>query len=365
MPDALLITNTSWHEPPRIRHQIAELLTSHGFRVAFFERPRWPWTQQASPILPIADQVTLVQSKSLLHPQLRVIPPLAWCNAAYMAHVYRNRVRALNWSQSATIINFMHDGAFLRRVFPRQRIVTVVHDDFEAQAHFPWFGHVTRALRDTCQSSDRVLAVSTPLVERMQCWAPCELFLPWAVRPYSAPESTSAPRTKLLFWGSIDTAIDVRVVQRLSEACVKRGPDWELLFVGPTERADRRRRMTRELLSLPRVRIEPATPLDSLPLHSIAAAIIPYGGAPHTRAITMANKTMQLLSRGLPLIISGMPSFLKQPFILPIDNQDAAGALVEVHSNFMKWQSAIEGFVKGQKAEDRLRQLGLAEAVSD
>jgi len=365
MTAAILITNSYWQEPPRIRHQVANLLLSHGVEVAFFERPQSPWVRQASPVRRVSSTLSLVSTKGLLHPQLRVVPPLAWANSEFSAAVYHQRVAQLGWRTDATIINFMHDGSFLRRVFPTQRLITLVHDDFEAQSHFPWFGHVTRALRATCKVSDQVLAVSTPLVDRLQQWANCELFLPWAVRPYSVPLASAVDRTTLLFWGSVDTAIDLSIVRRLSEECVRRGPQWQLLFVGPTERADRRRLMLGALGSLPQVRIQGTTPLEELPLDSVLAAIIPYGGAPHTRAITMANKTLQLLSCGLPLLIAGMPSFVKQPFIVRLDQgADIPSAIDQVQAAFATWQPAIENFVRSQRAEDRLRQLGFASALS-
>jgi len=365
MTHAFLITNSQWREPPRIRHQVANLLLSSGVNVAFFERPQFPWVRQASPIRHVSENLSLVGTKSLLHPQLRIAPPLAWANSAFSAAVYRARIAQLGWPSDATIINFMHDGSFLRRVFPSQRLITLIHDDFEAQSHLPWFGHVTRALRATCKVSDQVLAVSTPLVDRLQEWTNCDLFLPWAVRAYSAPVVPVVHRTTLLFWGSVDTAIDLSVVRRLSAECVRRGPQWQLLFVGPTERSDRRRLMHDALGSLPQVRIQEATPLAELPMDSVLGAIIPYGGAPHTRAITMANKTLQLLSWGLPLVIAGMPSFVQQPFIVRVDaNADIRAAIDRVQAEFSNWQPAIESFVRSQRAEDRLRQLGFAPTLS-
>jgi len=365
MTHAFLITNSQWREPPRIRHQVANLLLSSGVKVAFFERPEFPWVRQASPIRHVSENLSLVGTKSLLHPQLRIAPPLVWANSAFSAAIYRARIAQLGWPSDATIINFMHDGSFLRRVFPSQRLITLIHDDFEAQSHLPWFGHVTRALRATCKVSDQVLAVSTPLVDRLQEWTNCDLFLPWAVRAYSAPVVPVVHRTTLLFWGSVDTAIDLSVVRRLSAECVRRGPQWQLLFVGPTERSDRRRLMHDALGSLPQVRIQEATPLAELPMDSVLGAIIPYGGAPHTRAITMANKTLQLLSWGLPLVIAGMPSFVQQPFIVRVDaNADIRAAIDRVQAEFSNWQPAIESFVRSQRAEDRLRQLGFAPTLS-
>lgn len=365
MAEAFLITNSRWEEPPRIRHQVARLLMDHGVRVAFFERPCMPWVRQPCPIREVTKDFAIVQTKCLLHAQLRVVPPIAWGNATFSRWVLQSRRDELGWSNDAVVINFLYDGAFLRDVFPRQRLITLIHDDFEAQSHFPWFGHVARALRATCQVSDQVLAVSTPLVTRLQQWSPCELFLPWAVRQYRAPRADVNSRKALLFWGSVDTAIDVDVVRQLSEECVRRGPDWKVLFVGPTERSDRRRRMTTLLTQFPQVEIHPATPLDDLPIDSILAAVIPYGGAPHTKAITMANKTMQLLACGLPLLISGMPAFLRQPFILRLgEDGEVRECLDRVRDHFADWQPLVQAFVESQSPRDRLRQLGFAKADS-
>lgn len=365
MAEAFLITNSRWEEPPRIRHQVARLLLDHGVRVAFFERPSMAWVRQPCPIREVTKDLAIVQTKCLLHAQLRVVPPLAAANAAFSRWVLRARRDSLGWSKDAIIVNFMHDGAFLRDVFPRQRLITLIHDDFEAQSHFPWFRHVTRALRATCEVSDQVLAVSTPLVARLKQWSPCELFLPWSVREYRAPSAAVGSRKVLLFWGSVDTAIDVDVVRQLSAECVRRGSDWKVLFVGPTERSDRRRRMTTMLKQFPQVEIHPAAPLDDLPIDSILAAVIPYGGAPHTKAITLANKSMQLLACGLPLLISGMPAFLRQPFILRIgEDGEVRDCFDQVMDQFAEWQPLVRAFVESQRPSDRLRQLGFGKADS-
>ncbi|MEO0579910.1 MAG: hypothetical protein AAFZ58_14575, partial [Pseudomonadota bacterium] len=35
----IFLTRTNWNEPPRIRHQLAELLVSEGHDVVFFQKP--------------------------------------------------------------------------------------------------------------------------------------------------------------------------------------------------------------------------------------------------------------------------------------------------------------------------------------
>lgn len=145
--------------------------------------------------------ITVIPCRQLLHHQLRVSPWLHRLNAAFVARDLRRGALAASVPSSAKVINFAHDYWFLRDVFPGARVTTIIHDDFEAQSRLGFHGHVTWSLRRTCESSDRVLAVSTPLQRGLSAWHETELFLPWAVEPYREP-SSGTTRDTLLFWAS-------------------------------------------------------------------------------------------------------------------------------------------------------------------
>lgn len=360
MADFVLITHTLWTEAPRIRHQVARLIAAAGHRVIFVERADTLRTRGAPTPHKPEPGIEVIRPRKLCHHQLRIVPPLDWINDAILARSLRARLQAVHAAPDATIINFMHDGAFLRRTFPRQTIITLIHDDFEAQVRLPMFGHVTRNLRATCVASDRVLAVSTPLVRRLGAWCTPELFLPWSTRPYRAPAADVASRNILLFWGHVDIGLDTDRIRAISRHLQHHHPDLRILIVGPTQVASRRAMTVDRLAGLANVRVEDAQPLDALPLDRVLAAFIPYRRKGDVDASELPNKTLPLLSCGLPIIKTGLPNMVQAPFILPADTDAQLDASIAAcRERFQAWQTDIRAFVAAQDAPSRLRILGI------
>ena len=158
----------------------------------------------------------------------------------------------------------------------------------------------------------------SPLQRRLAQWCHPELFLPWAVERYRPPSTDMSPRRDVAFWGYVDTAVDLQIVRRLAATLRERGDGGRVLLIGPTEKAHRRRRIVEALSGEPNVEVQPRTDLDRLPLDRLLGAILPYVDSESVRSVTLANKSMQLLARGLPLLISSMPEFVRKPFILQI-----------------------------------------------
>jgi hypothetical protein len=366
MADFVLITHTLWTEAPRIRHQVARLIAEAGHRVIFVERADGLLAARSAKARKMETGIEVVRTRRLCHPQLRIVAPLDWFNDAIVARSLRSQLRAVRCSSHPTIINFTHDGAFLRRVFPRQTIVTLIHDDFEAQARLPMFGHVTRNLRSTCAASDRVLAVSTPLVHRLSNWCKPELFLPWSTRPYRAPNLDMADRNILLFWGHVDVGLDTDRIRGMSEYLRTHHPDMQILLVGPTQVASRRAMTVGRLSGLSNVMVRDSQSLDSLPLDRVLAALIPYRRKPDTDAAELPNKTLSLLSCGLPIIKTGLPNMVSAPFILSADTDALFDeAMIACRKNFREWQPDIRGFVESHDSASRLRMLDISPISRD
>lgn len=365
MSEYLLFTHTQWSEAPRIRHQVTRLLLDAGHTVLFFERPGNLWDHRDTAFEEVEPGLTLVRTSRLLHHQLRALPLLHRLNAWVVSGEIRRRLRERGVTESAPrIINFTHDYYFLRRLFPGARITTIIHDDFEAQSRLPMTAHIAWSLRRTCRMSDEVFAVSTPLQERLRAWCDPKLLLPWAVVPYRAPSPGTQQRDTLLFWGYVDTAIDLAVVRRLSEHLRSTRPSWSMLFVGPTQGHPRARQaMVDGMAGLSNVEIRGRTNLDDLPLDRTLAALAPYRRFPAQDAVTLANKSMQLLARGLPLLISGMPAYIQRPFIQRLDGPEGMEhALTECQSKFDAWQPSIRAFVEENSPASRMRLLGIEPA---
>jgi len=362
--DFILFTHTKWSEAPRIRHQVANLLLEAGHRVFFFERPSPFWQSPAPAVEQARPGLTLVRTRNLFHHQLRALVPMHWLNAAFVESQIRRRLTVCDACADATIINFAHDYYFLRRLFAKSRIITIIHDDFEAQSRLPFASHIAWSLEHTCRMSSEVFAVSTPLQERLRVWCDPKLLLPWSVVPYRAPVPDMARRKLLVYWGFVDSAIDLNVVCRISDHLHEKRPDWRILLVGPTQGSGRQAVLD-GVAGRANIEVRGRTELDELPLDEIIAALAPYRSSPACDSVTLANKSMQLFARGLPLLISNMPSYIQQPFIVRLDGTGGVGAAVDaVAANFLAWQSQIERFVADNAPATRLRLLGVEPAAS-
>ena len=360
MASFVLYTHTLWSEAPRIRHQVARLIAGAGHEVLFVERGAHPWQRPMLDSVQVERGIRIARARKLLHHQLRVVPPLDWLNGIVVRSDLMEILGRADLGGDVTVVNFAHDAAFLPKLLPGVRMITIIHDDFEAQARLPWFGHVTRNLRATCVASDRVLAVSRPLVKRLSAWCPAELFHPWTTLPYVPPRPGAHGRDTLLFWGHVDTGLDTDRVRSISAHLARYHPDMRVLIVGPTQVRSRRSQTTDALRGLVNVEVRDATPLDQLPLERTLAALIPYRRKGDVDATELPNKTLPMLSRGLPILKTGLPAMVQAPFIVAIEDDDALDmAIAMCRANFDTWQPLIRGFVESYRATDRLRTLGI------
>ena len=363
MKTYVLFTHTRWDEAPRIRHQIARLIAGAGHRVVFVERASGPFEGGGVTVREAGPSVTVVRGRRLMHHQLRVLTPLDWMNSWLVRRDLRAGLARAGVEGNFEIINFAHDAAWLRPAFPGQRITTVIHDDFEAQTRLPWFGHVTRNLRATCEASDRVLAVSTPLANRLAAWCRPELLLPWSSHPYAAPHSDIRRRDTLLFWGYIDIGLDTARIRGIAQYVGARHPGLRLVFIGPTQVAARRAATVSRFEGFPNVEVHDAMRLEELPVDRVLAALIPYRRKGDVDATELPNKALPLLSRGLPIMKCGLPNMIRAPFILSVDDDDSLEfAIGECRRNFLGWQPLIEHFLSEHDPATRMRILGIAPA---
>lgn len=329
------------------------LLTSQGNSVQFFEKPSYPFESNlVSLSTSVVDGIELSRTRHLVHQQLRV-GPISLLNSAYEKTQIRAALKNLGRpSLDSVVVNFNFDYFFLRDIFPRKKIITVINDDFIAQARVPYKRHLVRALRATCEKSDEVLAVSQPLVDQLRQYCNAKLFLPWSDQPYVRPRADTV-RNSVLFWGSIDRRLDMELVNLISVDM----PDVELHLVGPRER---RRGTGLNLQEMgPNVVVMDSTKLSDLPLERYFAAIIPYkAGEKDIEAVTLSNKSLRLLAYGLPLVTHGMPHFLDSGAILKASShKDFVSKLNVARSNFSAMQLAASSLVNNNAAQVRYEEF--------
>lgn len=351
----VFFTKTEWTEAPRLRHQLARLLADAGHDVAFFQLPSFPWQASASGVSG-HQRIALHRYRQLIHHKLRVHSLLHRLNRAYERRQIGAFSSMLDIRPDDVIVNFNYDYYFLRDLFPGQKIVTIINDDFWSQAIAGYEAPLKWALERTCETSDRVLTVSPSLADQLQSYCNPELFYPWADQAYDAPTKLGQ-RKQLLFWGYIGDRIDYERVISLADFFAAHALDFELVFVGPQREGWR---PLKALARHPVVTLRDAIPLNALPLESVLAAFIPYrGGVKSFDAIVLPNKALQMLARGLPLIITGMPDFLDAPFVFRLhsSNSGVERLLEEVQASFDSLQPLIAEFVEANSARNRLTQF--------
>ena len=357
----VLYTHTRWDETARIRHQIARLLRDAGHHVLFLERGNYAWEAPAVGPTMVEPGIWIARPTRLMHHQIRLMPLMHKVEAVHASSQCRQAIKRWCGDADYAIVNFALDGWFLRDAFPKHRIVTVIHDDFEAQSRLPFQAHITWPLERTCRLSNDVLAVSIPLADRLSSWCTPRLLLPWAVDRYRAPTKSARRRDVLLFWGTVDNAIDLNMVKALSARLLATRPSARVMLVGPTQTSGARHRIVRELSDCGNVTIHGPTNLDDLPLDRVLAGILPYRRSPAVACVTLANKSMQILARGIPLAISAMPAFLQKPFVVRLDGAGGIDeALDECERSTSNWQPGIIEFCAENDPASALRKLGVA-----
>lgn len=349
----IFLTKTLWQEPPRLRHQLARLLVGAGHEVVFFQKPCYPW--QKEPLSPSTEEgIHFHRHQEFIHHKLRHTKLLYHANAAWVKKTISRTAKELRFNPDDVVVNFNYEYGFLRDIFPRNLLITIINDDFWSSALLGYEKPLKRALELTCKSSNFVLTVSKPLQKFLRSYCEPQLFLPWASYAYREP-MINPKRDTLLFWGFINRKIDFQYVVDCADCLIKTNPEIRMLFVGPLEIDDQYVQM---LHSKPNIEIKPASSLDELPIDRVFSGFIPYrNNVPDIDVIAFPNKAFQLLARGLPLLIKGMPDFLRAPFVFRMEDADSMRDIRQIQGRFEELQANIREYLFQNTAQDRLKQF--------
>jgi hypothetical protein len=349
----ILLTKSNWDEPPRLRHQVTELLLSHGHEVYFGERPSGP-AASVHRATATVDGPYLFRHTELIHHKLRMNTPLRVLNASWTSRSLRRAFESIVLRPSDVILNFNYDYCFLRDVALDNVVVTLINDDFISSAPAMFQPALYRAQSLTCMTSNAVLCTSPVLKERLLAGPSPELFLPWASQAYVQPVA-GRDRNVLLFWGYLGRRIDVEVVKTILTLSKSAMPDLRIRFIGPKDPSGG---AMNEIERLPRVEFHDSTPLNQLLLDDVMGCFIPYvTGVPEVDAIVFPNKLFQMLGVGLPMLVTGMPQFLQTEFVFRIEKGLEMDSIEKARRNFDQIQPTIKEFLEDHQPESRYAQL--------
>ena len=351
----ILFTKSYWNEPPRIRHQLARLLLANNHQIFFFEKPDLltaPNFNQLNDTQIETSDIFIKRTKQLIHHQLRISNFLRYSNAKYEKISIHKNIN-IKEHENSIIINFNYDYYFLRDIFPQNKIITIINDDFVAQSKINKGRHVLHVLEKTCKNSDAVFVVSYPLAKQVENWCKPEIFFPWAPSRYRKPNNNTS-RKSILFWGYINQRVDFEL---LIEVATQR-PEILIDIYGPIS-SDARKETSILEKNFNQIKFYNSVTLNGIDFDKYFCSIIPYkNDILSVKAISVANKTFQLMSMGLPIVTHGMPNFIdnkaifktntKNHFIQGIDN---------CFFEFYNLQASIENLVNNNQSKDRYNQM--------
>ena len=348
----ILFSKSFWDETPRLRHQVANLLIDYGHQVIFFEKPDFFLFPKNTYCKNNLKRINIIRSKQLIHHQLRLVDPICFLNAQYEKRSIINKLKLLDY-KNAEIINFNYDYYFLRDLFPLNKIITIINDDFVAQAKINNGKHVRRTLKKTCINSDAIFTVSYPLAKQVEKWCIPKIFLPWAQFKYKKPTNL-AKRNSILIWAHIDGRFDFDLLQNFAI----RRQNLKIDFIGPVSSKVQKKVFT---LTHNCTNIKCHGPVDfkNINFNRYFCTTIPYlNNIADINAVTASNKTFQLLSKGLPIVTHGMPNFLNSRAIVKTNSLEEFIKGVDFClDEFFSLQSIIKKLVSQNLPKDRYDQI--------
>lgn len=348
----IFFSKTMYSETPRIRHQLAELLLTYGHDVIFYQRPLFFFNSDENLInQKISEKLEIRQTKQLIHHQLRLFEALSFLNSWYEMNQIISSLNTVNHDD--IIVNFNYDYSFLRKIFKNNKIITLINDDFVAQAKFNKGVHILKSLGETLRISDAVLTVSYPLLNQAKAFSQhIHLFLPWSKEKFIQPSHSE--RKAVLLWAHIDGRVDFELIEYILNKNIR----FEFHFIGPVSEKNLAIIETLQK-NYSNLVLFPATELSCLNLDLYFASIIPYkSGVADIEAVTASNKTFQLLSKGLPLVTYGMPSFFEHEAIFKANSYPEFSEFIfKAYSEFYSLQPSIAELIKQQQPEQRYAKI--------
>jgi len=336
-----------WDEPPRLRKQVATLLLEHGHEIHFFQKRKFGRRAKSEEI---SDRLTIHTSAHLLNHQLKIFQPLNAIDAAFLKRIFRQQV---DIRTDDVILNFCYDLDFLRDLYPNNRMLHIVNDDYIAMALTPHKRSAARLLKRNCQAANHTFTVSLMVEEYLREYTDnISLFFPWARSIYRQP-NVGLSRNEIMYWGYINERIDFDVVGEILDAGIK------INFFGYITPSNK----VSEMLSHPNAEYHGIADLQDVPevLERCCCSLLPYNPRDETiRCITINNRGFELLSFGLPLLYTALPYLIPSPDNVIYKCHGAEkflAAYEDARRNFDAVQPVIEHFLQSHTSEMRYRQI--------
>jgi hypothetical protein len=329
----ILITNTCWDEPPRIRHQLTRLLAENGHKVYFFQRPMLfnKATSEAS-ICEVEKNIFLLPNKRYFHHRLSIsyfnLLDQWLINRQIEAFLKKNNFEKIEF----VLVNFIYDISVTIDGFLKK--IVILNDDFAAQTAILGVEYKKYSINKNVSNSGALFATAPFLLEKHGLFTPQnKMLLPWVdkeeIACLSRRESDSK-KTKFLYFGFVSKRVDWRLVKLLASIY----PQYDFVFYGPV--CGKIKIVVNEISAKHHnVIFKNTINFCDIPFSEFYASITPYRGGKGDENIYVTNKFFRLAAAGLPSINSGLPGFMKHRVIFNCaTQQDFINSIKIVVDNF-------------------------------
>ncbi|MEW4922386.1 hypothetical protein [Algibacter sp. 2305UL17-15] len=346
MKNVLVLTKTNWNEAPRIRHQITHLLRENGYNVSYVEKNTYKNIFVSERI---EEGIKFFSHAELIHHQLRYFPLIQRLNN-FVVKIYLKRISKKG--QIDFIVNFNYDYSFLKELFPRKKIITLINDDFEEQSKFGMRKQIRNQVKNTCINSDYVLTVSYPLFDKIKNYKEdVAILFPWSKNRYKFPEKSVTIRKTVLYFGFIG-----RLDWYMVEMLVKK-TNYNFRFIGPSIKNTDADKISSLKGKYDNFEYVPYTTWENLDLRDVFCSILPYNSdLKSVQACTISNRAFNLLSLGIPLVYADLKNIIEAPNTVIRTNKNFKEydeSLKFFFDNFYDVQKDIETFLENHYKENR------------
>ena len=318
--DVLLLYGPPWDAPTQVsKHHLARHLAAHSNRVLYVEAPLGPLTLARRPRQAVPELRRATRPPAFAGPSLwtrRYVNPVPFhaalpasdrraANALgqrFVARLLRADLRRLGFRRPLAVAGLPHLVDLLPRV-PTSLVVYHCADDY---AHVRGFPRSLPALEaELCRRADLVVTTSEPLRQARAAFNPHTHAIPngvdfdhFAADVAPAADVRRGSRPVVGFVGALAEWVDYDLLAALA----RRGPDWDLVLVGPGAAPD-------HLARLPNVRLLGPRPYADVPRYLAAfdVALVPF----RQDAVTAAAdpiKVYEYLAAGLPVVATTLPA---------------------------------------------------------
>lgn len=307
----VLVTSSSWEEPPRIRHQVARQLMME-YKVFWIQFPS-PQSPSKLNRYTVSDQLEVIQLPKMGKWEARLWDNLPlfnrWVNKKYLRWM-NDEIQPVI-SENTHLITFQINFPEVAQERTYSTKIYICNDSFAEHRDSYHAGLFNRYEKRIAQAVDLNLAVSTTLRDKLkQYTSEVEVLLPGHEMQVPDQVSMAEPSDsiKAIYMGYVNHRINFEWIEQL----LKSKPNLNIEFIGPVQAKS----AVEKLKELPNFAHTDSMEGEALrsKLESANVLLMPFDEQnPTVQNMTAPNKLFQYLAAGRPIVSCTIPHLMELP----------------------------------------------------